>query len=576
MVETSKKKIYKQSDLKDLIVIFAAIILILVIFSFLDLFDELRKLSSEAEGVKIIQLLFVLILFGFSYAYFSRRRWRELDTELKEQEKEKNELQDNVNRLMSTVNLSPDAIFVHRESEILFVNKAGVSMFRAENENELIGKNVRELIHSSFREKVSQRIEQMVTYMKQVPVIDIVIRRLDGTYMDVSVASTPVYYHAIPHIITILRDITERKKAEELQQQLASIVLSTVDAIYSISNDGIIKSWNPGAKFMYGYTEKEAIGNPFTIILPKSRTSESEYILNKINKDETILSYETQRIRKDGTVIDVSLSVSPIKEGSGVITGASVTARDITFKKRAEEELRRYAEELAMTNEELYVFSYAASHDLQEPLRTIQILVQLLNERFKRKLDSETREYLTAADDGAARMYRLITDFLMYSRVGTDRVVYEVIDCNTALRDALTNLKVAIKESKAKVKNYELPSVKGNMQQITAVFQNLIGNSIKYQGENIPEIEISAHQRDDEWLFSVKDNGIGIEEWFSERIFIVFQKLHDHKKYPGSGIGLALCKRIVEKHGGKIWFESEAGKGTIFYFTLPVLKANEK
>lgn len=315
MVNSDKKKIYKQSDLKDLIVIFAAIILILVIFSFLDLFDELRKLSAESEGVKIIQLLFVLILFGFSYAYFSRRRWRELDNELKEQEKEKNELQDNVNRLMSTVNLSPDAIFVHRESEILFVNKAGVALFRAENEKELIGKKVKELIHSSFREKVSQRIEQMITYMKQVPVIDIVIRRLDGTYVDVSVASTPVYYHAIPHIITILRDITERKKSEELQQQLASIVLSTADAIYSISNDGIIKSWNPGANLMYGFTEKEAIGNPFTIILPKSKTAEAEYILNKVNKDETVMSYETQRVKKDGTVIDVSLSVSPIKEG---------------------------------------------------------------------------------------------------------------------------------------------------------------------------------------------------------------------------------------------------------------------
>jgi light-regulated signal transduction histidine kinase (bacteriophytochrome) len=157
----------------------------------------------------------------------------------------------------------------------------------------------------------------------------------------------------------------------------------------------------------------------------------------------------------------------------------------------------------------------------------------------------------------------------MYSRVGTQSAVMEPTDCNIALNDALVNLKAAVKESKAQIKHYKLPVVHGNLLQITQVFQNLIGNAIKFQGEKVPMIEISAEKKDRLWTIAVKDNGIGIEQWFSERIFIVFQKLHDHKKFPGSGIGLALCKRIVEKHGGKIWFESEAGKGSTFYFTVP-------
>jgi PAS domain S-box-containing protein len=412
--------------------------------------------------------------------------------------------------------------------------------------------------------------------MKQVPVTDITIKRLDGLYLDVSVASTPVYYHAFPHVITILRDITERKRNEELKSQLASIIFHTPDAIYGLSLEGTIQSWNPGARMLYGYTEKEAIGSNIDIILPLEKKAEMNYLLDKINKGESVISFETKRQRKDKTVLDVSITVSPIKEASGIITGASTIARDITFKKQVEAELRHYAEELALSNEELYVFSYAASHDLQEPLRTIQSFIRLLNEKHKKKLDPEVDELIDSAEDGVTRMHRLITDFLMYSRVGSQAAVMESIDCNEVLNEALDNLKIAIKESKAKIKKFSLPVINGNKVQMIQVFQNLVSNAIKYQGEKKPAIEISAEKKDDFWQFAIKDNGIGIEEWFSERIFIVFQKLHDYKKYPGSGIGLALCKRAIEKHGGKIWFESEVGKGTTFYFTLPVIKEKKK
>jgi PAS domain S-box-containing protein len=566
----TKPKTY--SDIKDVVIIFTVLVFVIVMASMFDLFEDLNKIAANPEGFKIVELLSVLFLFAAAYAVFSRRRWKEAIKQIKAREKILEELNDNVNRLRSTVDLSPDAITIHRDGILLFTNKAGVQLFGAHTEEELLGKHIRDLLHYSFIDKVTQRVELMTKYMKQVPPIDVTIKRIDGSYLEVSVASTPVYFHAIPHVITIMRDITERKKNEELQSQIASIVLHTSDAVYTLSLEGMVQSWNPGARLLYGYGEHEALNSHISFIYPADRKNEISYLMDKVNKDERVIGYETKRRKKDGTIIDVSITVSSIKEASGIITGASTIARDITYKKRVEEELRRYAEELALSNEELYVFSYAASHDLQEPLRTIQAFIQLLNEKHKKNLDAEVDELIDSAEEGVVRMHRLITDFLMYSRVGSHLAVMETVDCNSVLSDALENLKIAIKESKAKVKNYTLPSVYGNKVQITQVFQNLIGNAIKYKGEKKPVIEIYAEKKGDLWQFSVKDNGIGIEEWFSERIFIVFQKLHDYKKYPGSGIGLALCKRVIEKHGGNIWFESEVGKGTTFHFTLPVME----
>lgn len=575
-MKKNKKNISEETaDLKDLITIFTVIIAILVIASIFDLFGLIRALAIEEEAFRIIETLFVISVFSLAYAIFSRRRSKESKIEIKELEASIEELQDNVNRLKITVDLSPDAIIVHRDGKIIFANQAGLNLLRAETEEQLLGKMVKDFTHYSYWEEVSKRLEDMSKYMKQFPPIDLTVKRLDSTYIDVSVSSTPVLYHSIPHVITIIRDITERKKNEEIKSRLASIVLTSNDAIYAVSPDGTINNWNPGAEKLYGFSEREAIGSDTSFIIPPAKRDEMSYLLKKVNDGEKVDSFETKRVKKDKSIIDVSLTISPIEDDTGLISGASIIARDITFKKQVEEELRRYAEELAMSNEELYVFSYAASHDLQEPLRAIQQFIETLNRRHKRRLGAEMEEQIAAANDGVTRMYRLITDFLMYSRVGTERAPREEIDCNIILKNALFNLEVAIKESKAVIKQFTLPKIYANETQITQLFQNLIANAIKYQGENTPHIEIYAEKKNNMWRFGVKDNGIGIEQWFSERIFIVFQKLHDPKKYPGSGIGLALCKRVVEKHGGKIWFESEVGKGTTFYFTFPVMESEK-
>jgi PAS domain S-box-containing protein len=242
---------------------------------------------------------------------------------------------------------------------------------------------------------------------------------------------------------------------------------------------------------------------------------------------------------------------------------------EIVERKRAEERLSATMTDLKRSNRELEQFAYVASHDLQEPLRMVASYTQLLEKRYKGQLDGDAREFIAFAVDGANRMQRLINDLLAYSRVQSHGGSLELADSQSALGDALANLASAIEESGAIVTNDDLPTVKADYTQFVQIFQNLIANAVKFHGETRPHAHVSARDLGQEWSFSVSDNGIGIEPQYFERIFAVFQRLHGQKEYPGTGIGLALCRRIVERHGGRIWVESEVGKGSTFHFTLP-------
>jgi PAS domain S-box-containing protein len=298
---------------------------------------------------------------------------------------------------------------------------------------------------------------------------------------------------------------------------------------------------------------------------------------------EPFVGREEKETWPDGSVTWVSTTKEPLRDREGNIIGTFGISRDITARKQAEQALAEKAQELQRSNTELEQFAYVASHDLQEPLRMIASYTQLLGRRYKGKLDADGDEFISYAVEGATRMQVLINDLLAYSRVGTRGKPFAKTDCNEVLARTLSNLKISIEETGAKITHDPLPQVIADSSQLIQLFQNLIGNAIKFHApERTLEIHVSTSQQhlphsngsEQEWLLAVRDNGIGIEEKYFERIFILFQRLHTREQYPGTGIGLAVCRKIVERHGGRIWVESTPGKGSTFYFTLPKIEVS--
>lgn len=365
--------------------------------------------------------------------------------------------------------------------------------------------------------------------------------------------------------------MTDPTELERARAHLAAIIESSEDAIVSEDLDGIMRSWNRGAERIYGYTAEEALGRhtSFRLRLLPENLAEREEIVVRIRRGERIEPYRTRRVRKDGRVIDVSLSAAPIRDAAGTIIGVASIVRDITEQIRTEERLVRQSLELQRSNAELERFAYVASHDLQEPLRTITSFVQLLARRYQGKLDADADEFIQFAVDGANRMRQLIQDLLSYARIQACGDAFEPVSLEKILAETLEGLRLVLEESGAAVTHGPLPVVQADPVQMGQLLSNFIGNALKFQGPDPPVVHLRAERQGAEWVFSISDNGIGIDSQYFERIFLVFQRLHGRADYSGTGIGLALCKRIVERHGGRVWVESEAGRGSVFFFTLP-------
>ena len=391
--------------------------------------------------------------------------------------------------------------------------------------------------------------------------------RKDGTRIPVLLAGAMLDQERFNGVAFVL-DITRRKQLEEKTTMLAALVATSKDAIIGKDLKGTILSWNKGAEEMYGYAPEEAIGKPISMLLPPGKQDEIPWILEKIARGEKVEDFETVRMGNDGRTIQVSLAISPILDAKKAITGVSTIARDISASKKLEEDLKR-------SNESLEQFAYVASHDLQEPLRMMASYSELLQRRYKGKMNADADEFIEYIVDGAQRMQKLINDLLSYSRIGRGEKAVEEVDCNAVLARVLGGMRTTIEESGALVTHDPLPVLTGNEMNYIHLFQNLIGNGIKFHGAEAPRVHVKAERSGADWLFSVKDNGIGMDPQYKDRIFVIFQRLHGRGEYPGTGIGLSICKKLVELQVGRIWVESEPGKGAAFYFMIPADKGEQ-
>jgi PAS domain S-box-containing protein len=339
----------------------------------------------------------------------------------------------------------------------------------------------------------------------------------------------------------------------------------------TLNEQGFILEANLTVANLLGVSRGVVVKQPISRFIFKE--DQDIYYLHRKQLFETgeVRACEVRLVKSDGVAFWVRMETNIVRNADGG-PASRVVLSDITGRKRAEEALRGMMEDLDRSNKDLQQFASIASHDLQEPLRMVGSYAQLLAKRYESRLDEKAKEYIAYVVEGAVRMQRLVNDLLTYSRVGTHGNPMEARDSHVILGEAIMNLAILIEESKAIVTVDALPIVCADASQLVQVFQNLLANAIKFRSEEIPRIHVFARDAGHEWVFSVRDNGIGIDRQYAERIFVIFQRLHTREEYPGSGIGLAVCKRIVERHGGRIWLESEPGKGSTFFFTISKLE----
>jgi PAS domain S-box-containing protein len=481
-------------------------------------------------------------------------------------------------RYRGLLEAAPDGmVVVNQRGEIVLLNAHAEKQFRYWRD-ELIGQKVKSIIPEGFAERLiadgtrtaAEALEQQIGTG-----IELTGRRKDGSEFPIEIMLSPLQSNEGILVTAAIRDITVRKEAEnhlgQMEGRYRGLLEAAPDGMVVVNQDGEIFLLNAQAEKHFGYSRDELIGQKVTNIIPEgfaerliadgTRTA-AEALAQQIG-----MGIELNGLRKDGSEFPIEIMLSPLESAGEILVTAAI--RDITVRKEAEANLVEKIEELNRSNEELEQFAYVASHDLQEPLRMVASYTQLLSKRYKGKLDSDADEFIAFAVDGANRMQRLIQDLLTYSRVGKRGLELLNISSDWALKQALVNLRGAIEKSGALVTYGMLPQVMADEAQLVQLFQNLVGNAIKYQGPGIPHIHIAAVRNGAlKWKFSVQDDGLGIDSEFFERIFGMFQRLHKRDEFEGTGMGLAICKKIVERHGGTITVESTPGHGSTFHFEL--------
>jgi PAS domain S-box-containing protein len=482
-------------------------------------------------------------------------------------------------RYRGLLEAAPDAmVVVNPAGEIVLLNVQAEKQF-GYSRDELVGQQVKNIIPEGFAERLiadGTRSAAEALAQQIGTGIELNGRRRDGTEFPIEIMLSPLESAEGILVTAAIRNITTRRDAEthlaQMEGRYRGLLEAAPDAMVVVNPAGEIVLLNVQAEKQFGYHRDELVGQKVKNIIPQGfaerliadgTRSAAEALAQQIGT-----GIELNGRRKDGSEFPIEIMLSPLESAEGILVTAAI--RDITERKKSEEHLVKTVGELKRSNDELQQFAYVSSHDLQEPLRMVTSYTQLLAGRYKGRLDSDADEFIAFAVDGCDRMQGLIKDLLSYSRAGTNGKVLSEVSAENALKEALANLRITIDQSGAIVTHDGLPAIRTDETQLTQVFQNLVGNAIKYHGTEIPRVHVSATKNGgNEWTFSVRDNGLGIDPQYFDRIFILFQRLHGRDEFEGTGIGLAICKKILERLGGRIWVESQLEKGSTFYFALP-------
>jgi PAS domain S-box-containing protein len=481
-------------------------------------------------------------------------------------------------RYRGLLEAAPDAmVVVNQSGEIVLLNVQAEKQF-GYRRDELLGQKVTNIIPVGFAERLvadDLRSAEDASAQQIGTGIELIARRKDGGEFPIEIMLSPLASVEGTLVTAAIRDISVRKAAEthlaQMEGRYRGLLEAAPDAMVVVNQSGEIVLLNVQAEKQFGYRRDELLGQKVTNIIPvgfaERLVADGLRSAEDASAQQIGTGIELIARRKDGGEFPIEIMLSPLQSTEGTLVTAAI--RDISVRKKAAVVLLQKVDELNRSNEELGQFAYIASHDLQEPLRMVASYTQLLSRRYKGKLDADADEFIAFAVDGASRMQRLIQDLLTYSRVGTKGRDLRPTSSEDALEQALVNLRGSIEGSGAKVTHDALPAVMADEMQLTQLFQNLIGNAIKYQNHGTPHVHISAAMNGDKkWTFAVKDDGIGIDPQYFERIFGMFQRLHKREEFAGTGIGLAICKKIVERHGGRISVESTLGHGATFRFAL--------
>jgi PAS domain S-box-containing protein len=481
-------------------------------------------------------------------------------------------------RYRGLLEAAPDAmVVVNQAGEIVLLNVQAEKQF-GYRRDELVGQQVKNIIPEGFAERIiadGTRSAAEALAQQIGTGIELLGQRKDGTGFPIEIMLSPLESAEGILVTAAIRNISVRKEADrhlaQMEGRYRGLLEAAPDAMVVVNQAGEIVLLNVQAEKQFGYRRDELVGQEVKNIIPQGFAE--RLIADALRSTEDALAQqigtgiELTGQRKNGSDFPIEIMLSPLESAEGILVTAAI--RDITARKKSEAHLLQKMDELNRSNEELGQFAYIASHDLQEPLRMVASYTQLLSRRYKGKLGSDADEFISFAVDGANRMQRLIQDLLAYSRVGTKGRDLLDISSEDALKQALINLRMAIQSSDAQVTHDPLPTVLADETQLIQLFQNLVGNGLKYQAPGVPRVHISAARNGGKkWLFSVKDNGLGIDPQYFGRIFGMFQRLHKREEFEGTGIGLAICKKIVERHGGNISVESQPGQGSTFSFAL--------